>query len=187
MHQSDKWQEETLAAALKSDTWQDLYWGVTVKLPLNEAPGRTPMERAKRRFRSVSVGGYVPVIKIGREPDITREWAWMLAGLIEVADRRAGASRLREYGIDIITLSVLESDVPGRWFVFGEQMTDVVCPYCGGIVGPQNCLCTEWKLPRPWDEIPITQALPQLSVPQDTGHTATPKKKRGDRKRSKKR
>lgn len=78
------------------------------------------------------VGGVVPVVPVGGDPDTAQHWAHLL---LELARWLTPGANL---ATALTTRELLDDVVPGRW----REWTpiDVVCPFCGGINCPADCL-----------------------------------------------
>lgn len=77
-------------------------------------------------------GALVPVVAVGDDPEISRQWAEILAALFQTANRG------REFALALTTWDLLES-TGVQWYEWGMTAFDVVCEGCGAIGNDCNC------------------------------------------------
>lgn len=77
-------------------------------------------------------GSLVPVVAVGDDPEISRQWAEVLAELFKTANRS------KEFAVALTTWDLLES-TGVRWYEWGERSFDIVCEGCGAI--GDDCIC----------------------------------------------
>ena len=132
MPQTNNWIRDKLKRAAAVNELHLLYWTIELVYPLSKAPGRTPMERAKRRYRAFDINGSIPAYPVGENPELTR----LLT--VELAE---GIRRDRDL-LDIeftVILTPLEVLNGVRWH--NDNEIDRICPACGAVTIGEDCEC----------------------------------------------
>lgn len=146
--QTEGWQREIIAGAVKVGDLRPLIWFIQMIVPLSKAEARTmtQAERQAHRYRAACwPSSWVPYVEVAPDPARTRIDAELLAGLFAAKNPQ---------NITFVPALALRTDLEAvRHYEYGSEW-DLVCSRCGGVfttvdpVAVRLCAGCEYRLYR---------------------------------------
>lgn len=105
----------------------NLLWCIEVRWPSNRTPtGKTQLVIASHP------GRWMPMIRVGCDPMISRDYAEMLLEFFKLSNKGNGL----EFGLGLVDDARLADDVAA--YEWGKVEWDCVCKLCGGVFQSTN-------------------------------------------------
>lgn len=115
--------ERIIDGARRMGELDQLYWMVEIKVAAALAGTKWPV---------IAAGsyplGWVPVIRVGVDPVLSRHYAEILMACLKTANR----GRLIDFGLALTTRGIIETG-EYRIYEWGEPCWDCVCVVCGSV------------------------------------------------------